>query len=74
MTRRGNVMSGLAFQGLFDDSAFVNWLDYLQYWCQPKYARFLHYPQATAMLQLLQKKAFRDAFKNEGLASLHCLV
>ncbi len=37
--------------------------------CQPAYARFLHYPQCTAMLQLLQAKRFRDSLKVEGFAA-----
>lgn len=30
-------------QGYFADNAFLNYLEYLQYWHEPDYARFITY-------------------------------
>ncbi|RMX93641.1 hypothetical protein D0868_12738 [Hortaea werneckii] len=63
----------LATQKLFEDDAFVRYLDYLQYFREPKYMRFLQkladpsgldgifrYPGPTLrMLDLLQQDQFR---------------
>ncbi|KAI6860674.1 hypothetical protein KC334_g21257, partial [Hortaea werneckii] len=50
----------LATQKLFEDDAFIRYLDYLQYFREPKYMRFLQYPGPTLrMLDLLQQDQFR---------------
>ena len=46
--------TGLAQNGYFDAPGFGAYLDYLQYWRRPEYARLLRYPHALAMLELLQ--------------------
>ncbi|KAH7092714.1 SOH1-domain-containing protein [Auriculariales sp. MPI-PUGE-AT-0066] len=50
----------LAQHGILQQPEFVNYLDYLQYWKQRDYARFIQYPHALHHLDLLQKKAFRE--------------
>jgi mediator of RNA polymerase II transcription subunit 31 len=34
-------LENLASEGLLEDSAFINYLDYLQYWRHRDYARFI---------------------------------
>ncbi|KAK9850599.1 hypothetical protein WJX84_002109 [Apatococcus fuscideae] len=43
----------------FEDENFLRYLEYLQYWRQPKYSKFLIYPQCLYFLDLLQDKEFR---------------
>jgi len=49
----------LALNRYLEDPAFLAFLRYLHYWRQPKYARFLVYPQALAMLELLGRAEVR---------------
>lgn len=57
---------------LFEDPAFLAYLDYLQYWKRPEYAKFLSYPEPTLRhLELLQKEKFRKDMSNvEAVAKL----
>ncbi|PSN67897.1 SOH1-domain-containing protein [Corynespora cassiicola Philippines] len=51
----------LATQKLFDKPDFVAYLGYLQYFHQPKYAKYLHHPGPTLRtLELLQHERFRQ--------------
>lgn len=36
-------LHSLAQQNLFDQPAFINYLEYLQYWREKDYARFIQY-------------------------------
>lgn len=54
-----HYLNFLAQRGYFDDSAFVNYLNYLVYWKEPQYAKFLKYPQCLMFLELLQHEGFR---------------
>lgn len=49
----------LAQRGYFKDKAFINYLDYLQYWKRPEYAKFIKYPMCLHFLDLLQAEHFR---------------
>jgi len=49
----------LALNKYLDDPAFVAFLRYLSYWRRPEYARFLVYPQALAILELLGRAEVR---------------
>lgn len=49
----------LALNKYLDDPAFVVFLRYLSYWRRPEYARFLVYPQALAVLELLGRAEVR---------------
>eukprot|EP00041_Stephanoeca_diplocostata_P004093 m.40813 g.40813 ORF g.40813 m.40813 type:complete len:71 (+) comp14857_c0_seq1:132-344(+) len=44
----------------------MNYLDYLKYWKQPKYVKYIKYPHCLAMIDLLQRKNFRDILKHPG--------
>jgi len=59
-------LHSLAQQGILNQPVFVNYLDYLQYWKQKDYARFILYPHALHHLDLLQVEQFRkDIGKDE---------
>ncbi|KAL7030970.1 hypothetical protein ACKWTF_006852 [Chironomus riparius] len=49
----------LAQRDYFKDPAFVNYLNYLQYWKKPEYAKFIKYPMCLYFLDLLQSEEFR---------------
>ncbi|KAF2850159.1 mediator of RNA polymerase II transcription subunit 31 [Plenodomus tracheiphilus IPT5] len=50
----------LAQQKTLDKPDFVAYLGYLQYFKEPKYAKFLHHPGPTLWaLELLQQERFR---------------
>jgi mediator of RNA polymerase II transcription subunit 31 len=58
----------LATQKLLDNSEFVAYLGYLQYFAQPKYSKFLQHPGPTLRaLELLQQERFRKAILIPGL-------
>ncbi|KAJ3110871.1 hypothetical protein HDU96_006176 [Phlyctochytrium bullatum] len=56
----------LAQNQYFEDKAFLNYLKYLLYWREPKYAKFIVYPYCLEMLLYLQYKAFREAVAAES--------
>ncbi|XP_064459034.1 mediator of RNA polymerase II transcription subunit 31-like [Ornithodoros turicata] len=58
----------LAQRGYLKDKAFVNYLNYLQYWKKPDYARFLKYPMCLYFLELLQYEHFRREITNAQCA------
>ncbi|KAH7888312.1 SOH1-domain-containing protein [Phlebopus sp. FC_14] len=58
-------LHSLAQQNILDQPAFINYLDYLQYWRQKDYARFIHYPHALHHLELLQHPRFRSEIKKD---------
>ncbi|KAL8759654.1 MAG: hypothetical protein Q9199_000615 [Rusavskia elegans] len=54
-------LNHLASQKLLQDSTFVAYLNYLQYFAQPAYTRYLSYPGPTLKaLELLQQERFRQ--------------
>ncbi|KAH7925929.1 SOH1-domain-containing protein, partial [Leucogyrophana mollusca] len=58
-------LHSLAQQNILDQPAFVNYLEYLQYWREKNYARFIHYPHALHHLELLQHARFRAEIKKD---------
>ncbi|KAK7705501.1 Mediator of RNA polymerase II transcription subunit 31 [Botryosphaeria dothidea] len=53
-------LNHLAAQKYLDSPDFVAYLDYLQYFAQPQYAKYLTHPGPTLRaLQLLQQEQFR---------------
>ncbi|KAI9001858.1 mediator of RNA polymerase II transcription subunit 31-like protein [Hyaloraphidium curvatum] len=58
----------LAQRGFMKDRAFVNYLDYLQYWRRPEYAKFIVFPDSLAILDLLQYEAFREEIAKAEVA------
>ncbi|CAO2653173.1 Nn.00g025840.m01.CDS01 [Neocucurbitaria sp. VM-36] len=58
----------LASQKTLDKPEFVAYLSYLQYFKDPKYAKFLHHPAPTLRaLELLQQERFRQEILAPGL-------
>ncbi|KAG8762431.1 suppressor of hpr1 [Ceratobasidium sp. 423] len=57
-------LENLASEGLLEDQAFINYLQYLQYWRKSEYARFIVYPHCLHFLELLQHEQFRNELKN----------
>lgn len=60
----------LAQNEYFENADFIAYLNYLQYWRHPRYAKFVVYPHALYFLQLLQDAAFRDAIKRDDYSLL----
>jgi mediator of RNA polymerase II transcription subunit 31 len=55
-----HYLQHLATQKFFDDPRFVAYLDYLQYWKEPPYLKYLIWPGPTLKhLELLQDEKFR---------------
>lgn len=61
-------MTDLAQNGHLKDKEFVNYLNHLQYWKKPEYAKFLKYPMALHFLDLLQYEHFRREITNTHCA------
>ncbi|KAL1669946.1 SOH1-domain-containing protein [Schizophyllum commune] len=59
-------LASLAQQNILDQPAFINYLEYLLYWKEKEYARFIHYPHALHHLELLQIPEFRANMKNDA--------
>ncbi|KDE02685.1 hypothetical protein MVLG_06774 [Microbotryum lychnidis-dioicae p1A1 Lamole] len=59
-------LHSLAQQGHLDDPTFLNYLTYLAYFQQPRYARFVHYPLCLQYLDLLKLESFRLALKDSA--------
>ncbi|THH09221.1 hypothetical protein EW145_g2172 [Phellinidium pouzarii] len=53
-------LQSLAQQNVLSQPTFVNFLEYLLYWKEKDYARFIHYPHALHHLELLQNAQFRS--------------
>lgn len=49
--------------------SFINYLDYLQYWKKPEYARFIVFPDSLAILDLLQHESFREEIAKQEVAN-----
>ncbi|KAF8893919.1 SOH1 family protein [Infundibulicybe gibba] len=58
-------LHSLAQQNILDQPAFINFLEYLLYFKEKDYARFIHYPHALHHLELLQHAQFRSEMKKD---------
>ncbi|KAI6044660.1 SOH1-domain-containing protein [Pisolithus marmoratus] len=58
-------LQSLAQQNILDQPAFINFIEYLQYWREKDYARFIHYPHALHHLELLRHARFRAEIKKD---------
>ncbi|KIM45083.1 hypothetical protein M413DRAFT_441747 [Hebeloma cylindrosporum] len=58
-------LHSLAQQNILEQPAFINFLEYLLYFKQKDYARFIHYPHALHHLELLQHAQFRSQMKKD---------
>jgi hypothetical protein len=65
-----DAAAGLAQSRVLADPAFAAYLRYLLYWRRPEYARFIVYPHALALLELLQAPEFREAVASPGYKEL----
>lgn len=57
----------LAQNKYLKDERFIAYLEYLLYWKQPQYAKYLVYPNCLHILTLLQSELFRDSIVNPDL-------
>jgi len=64
-------LHSLAQQGILDQPHFIRYLEYLTYWGDREYARFIHYPHALHHLELLQHPQFRTEMKKDGWLDLN---
>ncbi|KAF8585800.1 SOH1 family protein [Ramaria rubella] len=53
-------LHSLAQQNILSQPSFINFLQYLLYWKEKEYARFILYPHALHHLELLQHASFRQ--------------
>ncbi|KAH9485200.1 Mediator of RNA polymerase II transcription subunit 31 [Psilocybe cubensis] len=58
-------LHSLAQQNILEQPAFINFLQYLLYFKEKDYARFIHYPHALHHLELLQHAQFRSQMKKD---------
>ncbi|KAJ7690663.1 SOH1-domain-containing protein [Mycena rosella] len=58
-------LHSLAQQNILDQPAFINFLQYLLYFKERDYARFIHYPHALHHLELLQHAQFRAEMRQD---------
>ncbi|KAK2956901.1 putative Mediator of RNA polymerase II transcription subunit 31 [Blattamonas nauphoetae] len=61
-------LNWLGQSNYFDDHHFIAYLEYLQYWKEQKYLKFIVYPQSLFYLEKLLDKDFRDSFKQIPIA------
>ncbi|KAL0482554.1 mediator of RNA polymerase II transcription subunit 31 [Acrasis kona] len=53
----------LAQYKIFDDPDFIAYIDYLQYWRKPEYAKFISYPHCLYFLERIKDEKFREECK-----------
>eukprot|EP00924_Labyrinthula_sp_SR-Ha-C_P013621 maker-scaffold_5-snap-gene-8.12-mRNA-1 protein AED:0.02 eAED:0.02 QI:99/1/1/1/0/0/2/287/129 len=59
-----DYLNFLAQNLFFEDETFLNYIKYLQYWRDPKYSKYIIYPQSLYFLNLLSDEEFRTKLKN----------
>eukprot|EP00388_Colpodella_angusta_P004954 GDKJ01015737.1.p1 GENE.GDKJ01015737.1~~GDKJ01015737.1.p1 ORF type:complete len:236 (+),score=58.06 GDKJ01015737.1:23-730(+) len=57
-------------EGLFEDPAFIRYLNYLLYWTKIPYSSFIQYPVSLRYLRALQDEKFRNNLKNDKAIEL----
>ena len=57
-------LTHLAQNGYLKKKEFVNYLKYLLYWKDTKYAKYIKFPICLNLLELLQHESFRDELNN----------
>mmetsp|Transcript_34104 Transcript_34104/g.54589 ORF Transcript_34104/g.54589 Transcript_34104/m.54589 type:complete len:140 (+) Transcript_34104:215-634(+) len=63
-------LNHLAQQLVLEDEAFISYLEYLQYWKRPEYAKFVLYPHCLYFIDLLQDKEFREKLKDPQVCEM----
>ncbi|GBG23904.1 Mediator of RNA polymerase II transcription subunit 31 [Hondaea fermentalgiana] len=55
---------------VLEDENFLAYLEYLRYWKEPEYAKFIIYPHCLYMLDLLRDKGFRARLKDPQVTEM----
>jgi mediator of RNA polymerase II transcription subunit 31 len=55
----------LAQKNYFEDKDFLHFLQYLMYWKEPNYSKFIIYTHSLYFLDQLQDETFRNACKSK---------
>ncbi|KAG7800239.1 hypothetical protein KL944_003812 [Ogataea haglerorum] len=56
--------------GFLEDEKFLNYLEYLEYWRRPEYAKQLVYPNCLHVLTMLKSPQFRKDIAKAELSSV----
>ena len=64
----------LAKEGYFEDTSFLNFLKYLEYFTLPEYARHLTYHRGVEVLVLLLNDKVRDVLREDPLSFRRILM
>ncbi|KAK9813961.1 hypothetical protein WJX73_006969 [Symbiochloris irregularis] len=65
-----HYLNWLAQHQYFDETAFINYLAYLQYWQRPEHACHISYPHCLFFLEMLQSKQFRTAMARADVTEM----
>ncbi|ODQ75154.1 hypothetical protein LIPSTDRAFT_34605, partial [Lipomyces starkeyi NRRL Y-11557] len=60
----------LAQNSYLEDERFINYLEYLEYWRKPEYAKYLIYPNCLHVLTLLKQPLFRQEVRHADMAQM----
>eukprot|EP01084_Bolivina_argentea_P013332 24989_1 len=63
-------LHSLAQKNLFDDERFIRYINYLQYWRTPKYAKCIKHVHCLKFLELLQNNIFRKKLKEPSFIEM----
>lgn len=55
---------------MLENEEFLRYLDYLEYWRKPEYAKYLIYPNCLHILSLLKESRFRQEITRADLAKV----
>ncbi|VVT51053.1 uncharacterized protein SAPINGB_P002968 [Magnusiomyces paraingens] len=53
-----------------ESEEFLNFLEYLEYWREPKYAKYIVYPNCLFVLSLLKEPRFRKDIAREDVSTM----
>jgi mediator of RNA polymerase II transcription subunit 31 len=65
-----HMLQHLSINRYLEEEAFCNYLQYLQYWKQPAYAKHITHPHALYFLEKLQSEAYRQQLADPGFVRL----
>lgn len=55
---------------MLENEEFLRYLEYLEYWRKPEYAKYLIYPNCLHILSLLKEPRFRQEITRADLAKV----
>jgi mediator of RNA polymerase II transcription subunit 31 len=58
-----NYLQFLAQQQYFEDEDFLLFIEYLKYWKEPEYCKYIVYPYCLEILDLLAEPEFRQSIQ-----------